>query len=182
MTDLMQELEDAGQEETQTVDLSAITALAEKQVSLEGEVDRLESLLKEKKAELNKIALDELPAAMQAAGMANFALLTGQKVSVKEEMTISVPKKRKDEILDKVREMGYGDLISNVVTVPVAKGQDEQVESLMQQATALGFDAMRSQDVNSASLKKVLNDRRKDGINDDLPFFGAFVITKATIK
>lgn len=112
MTDLMQELEDAGQEETQTVDLSAITALAEKQVSLEGEVDRLESLLKEKKAELNKIALDELPAAMQAAGMANFALLTGQKVSVKEEMTISVPKKRKDEILDKVREMGYGDLIT----------------------------------------------------------------------
>ena len=176
----LDQLEQAAQGQ---VDLAEVKALADEQVKLEGKLDAASKVVADLKKELNAVQLDKLPAAMIAAGISDFTMSdTGQKIILKEDMTISVPKKRKGEIIEKVRDMGHGDLISNVLTIPVDKGKDNMVGELMSKVEELGLSATRTEDVNSASLKKVLNDRRKSGENDDLSFFGAYVVTKTQVK
>jgi len=180
MTDIFADLQQAGEE--QKVDLGEITALADKQLQLEGDIDRLEQQLAAKKKELNVVMLDRLPAAMQSVGLKSLVLTSGKTVNLKEEMTISVPAKRKAEIIGKLRSMDLAYLVANSISINFDKGADDQADKTMKFATEQGLEAIRSETVNSASLKKLLNDRRKEGVNDDLSFFGAFVVTKTTIK
>lgn len=181
--DMLAELEADAQAEEQTTDLSEISALAEKQLRLEGEVDAIEQQLKDKKEELRKVEQDQLPAAMKAARLSSFTLESGQVVSVKEDLSISVPKKRKADIIRKVREdFGHPELISSVISVEVEKGKDNVAGEAMHQLAELGLEPSRAEDIKTPSLKKLLLDRRKEGKNDDLSYFGGFLVTKATVK
>lgn len=181
MSELLEELEADGKGES--VDLSEISALAEKQLELEGEVDALEQQLKDKKEELRKVAQDQLPAAMKAARMTTFTLDSGQVVSVKEELSLSVPKKRKLDIIKIIRDdFDHPELISNVITAEIDKGKDNVAGEAMHKLSELGLEPVRAEDVNSSSLKSLLLKRRKEGKNDDLNYFGGFLVTKATVK
>ena len=181
MSDILDDLEEAGAE-TGADKLDVVVALANTQIEREGEVDRLNAQLKIAKEKLNDIQLFKLPEAMRDAGIEDLTLESGKKVKLTEKMTISVPAYRKSEVIAKVREMGYPGIISNVVSIDIEKGKDNVAGELMAQAEEHGCQAVRTEKVNSATLKTLLAERMKDGHNDDLTFFGAFVATKTTVK
>lgn len=166
----------------EVVDLSEVTTLAHKQLELEGAVDRIESTLKEKKLELRKIQENDLPSAMKAAGMKTFSLENGLTVSYTEDLKISVPKARKKAVIQLMRDWGYDGNVSNQLVMDLGKGNDNAAKSLMESAVEMGVEATLTEDIPSGTVKKALNARRKEGKQDDLPFFGAFMFTKTTVK
>lgn len=162
--------------------LSRISELATMQVKLEGELDIAEQNVKEIKIRLEKIQGNLLPEAMAEAKMEEFKMITGQKVTVKDEIQCSVPKKRKGEIMKKLRELEQDHLIVNKITVDIEKGHDNLAGELMGHAEDLGLLATRGESVNTASLKKYLREQLDDGEDVDLPFFGAIQLRRTKIK
>lgn len=168
----------AGPNEAQLSNISRLVAL---QRTYEGDVDALEAKLKDAKAKLNKVRDTDLPEAMKAAKTKLFVTDDGKKVELKDEMTISIPKKRLSEILEKLREWDFADLIQNSLTCTLEKGQDNVAAQLQAAAEELGLTMERSETVNSGSVKKILSDKMKAGEDVDLGFFGAFNVTRAKI-
>lgn len=162
--------------------LQKIAKLAELQLEIEGEYDRKEKELAEIKKQLDKIAIEQLPDAMAEAGLQDFTLMSGQKISVTEDLTCSVPKSRKGEIIAKLREDGQEALIANNISIDLEKGQDNLAGDMMGKAEELGLLAKRSENVNTASLKKHLKEMLDEGEEVDLSFYGAFLVKRAKIK
>ena len=180
MSDL-DELAAEGQKVAST-DLKDVTALAHKQLELEGVVASHEARLKEAKAELDKIQLGQLPAALKAAGIPSFTLENGMTVSYAEDMKVSVPKARKDAVIKKMIEWGYQGNVSKTITIDLGKGGDNTSAAIIDHAKELGVEATQTEDIPTGTVKKALNARTKEGKNDDLAFFGAFSFTKSTVK
>ena len=180
MSDL-DELADAG-EQTAPTDLAAITALAYRQLEIEGEIDKLEAALKIKKKDLAKISESDLPAALKAARMTTFGLDNGMTVGYEEDLKISVPANKKATVIKLMKDWGYSGDVTNVLTVDLGKGNDNAAKALTAQAEEMGVKAVLTEDINSGTVKKALRKRIKDGIQDDLGQFGAFSFTKATVK
>lgn len=165
-----------------STDLAAISALALKQLALEGEIDKLEKALKAKKKDLSKIQEGELPAALKAARMTTFGLENGMTVGYEEDLKISIPAAKKAGVIAKMREWGHAAAVSNVLTIDLGKGNDNAAKSLMAAAEEIGVPAVLTEDVNSGTVKAELRRRREKGIQDDLGAFGAFEFVKATVK
>ena len=177
---ILEELEADG--EAAPTNLADVRALAQKQLQLEAEVAKAEQALKDAKAELRKIEQGELPAALKAAGMPSFTLENGMTVSYTEDMSVSVPKIRKDAIIEKMTEWGYGPNVSNTMTIDLGKGENNFQSVLEATAKEMGLEAVTAKDIPTGTVKKVLKKRRAEGKSDDLTFFGAYEITKATVK
>lgn len=189
--DLMQELEDAaGPSQDQLREIARLVAL---QIVREGEVDRLTAELKKAKEDLLDISDRKLPEALKNARTKKFVTDDGKTVEVKEDLKIELPKKRLPEIIEKLREWEYGELVANTLTCTIEKGKDNLAGEIMAKAEEIGLDMHRTESVNAGSVKKILRDRTKEaaeGKEDkdgnvieapDLNFFGAFSFTRAKI-
>lgn len=162
--------------------IAGISRLAAEYLTAEGEVDRLEKQLKAAKSRFDNIRDKLLPEAMDNAQTKGFTLHDGRKLTLGEEMTCSVPEKRKQEILKKLRDDGRGDLISNVLSVEIDKGKDNMAGDLEAQARELGFEPERKESVNTGTLKALLKKLVEDGEEVDLGFYGAHLVRRAKIK
>jgi hypothetical protein len=162
--------------------IAGISRLAQEYLKAEGDVDRLEKQLKAAKSRFDNIRDKLLPEAMDNAQTKGFTLNDGRKLSLGEEMSCSVPKERKGEIMAKLRDDGEGDLISNVLTVEIDKGKDNMAGVLEDEAKKLGFEPKRDESVNTGTLKARLKQRVEAGDEVDLPFYGAFLVRRAKIK
>ena len=180
MSDL-DELAEAG-EATASTNLADVAALARKQLDLEAIVAKREQALKDAKADLRKIQEGELPAALKAAGIPTFQLDNGMTVSYTEDLSVSVPKARKAAVISKMKEWGFEANVSNVLTVDLGKGNSNALNVLKTSAEEMGVTATHQEDIPTGTVKKALKERIKEGKNDDLAFFGAYSLTKATVK
>lgn len=164
-------------------ELTTIGALAEQQLELETKIDIAEAVLKEYKAELRKIAENVLPEAMLAANCRRFDLANGSVVSIKEDLSISVPKKNMDEIADWCRADGHQDIIKNSMTIDFGKGHDNVVADVKGYAEDKGLTTSTATSINSGTLKKLIREKMEGGTLDkELAFFGAFAWKKSVIK
>jgi len=162
--------------------LNKVAELATVQIKLEGELDRAEKKVKDIKVKLIKVSNEQLPEAMAEAKLAEFKLESGQTVSIKEELTCSVPAKRRAEIIAKLREDRFDELILNIVEIDFDKGQDNLAGDVLGHAEELGLLAKRTEKVHTASLKKYLREKLNKGEEVDLSFFGAFLLRHSKIK
>jgi hypothetical protein len=182
MNDISKMLEDDAGAEASTSDLSLITELVKTQVMLEGNLARLAAETKEITAQLNNVRDVQLPDTMKAVGLSQFVTDDGLKVDVKDELTCSVPAKRKAEIIQRLRDWGHDGIISNEFIIKVDKGDDNKVGVLVAQLEELGLEGARVENVNTTTLKALLNDRLGKGEDTDLSFFGAFKVRRAKIS
>jgi hypothetical protein len=182
MDDFLREIEKDGESCTDGDLLKQIAALAELQIKLEGELDRLEQQAKVVKLKLNAVSIDKLPELMAEAKLQNFTLHTGEKIEVAEELYCSVPVARRAEIYSKLREDGMGDLITNAIQVDLARGQDNLAGDLLGYAEERGLMAKREEKVNTASLKKYLREQIDEGSEVDLSFYGAHLSRRTKVK
>lgn len=163
-------------------ELMSISALAEQQLTLETEVDQIEDVLKVKKAELRRIQENVLPDAMMAANVRDFTLGNGAKITIKEDISISVPKKRMDEITGWLRDEGHEAMIKNEILVAFPPGTDNMVGEVRGKAEELGLTTLAITTVHSATLKAMIKRAREDGkLNKELEFFGAYAWRKTIL-
>lgn len=153
-----------------------------KQLDLEAELAKAEQAVKTAKENLRKVQELELPAALKAAGIPSFTLDNGMTVSYDEDLKVSLPKVRLDKIIAQMKAWGFEANVTNTLTIDLGKGNDNAVKALTAAAEEMGVKATLAEDIPTGTVKKVLNQRIKEGKSDDLTFFGAFPFTKATVK
>ena len=117
MNDIIAEMaSDAGSSED-TIDklkddqLDSISKLANEAASLERKIADTEQLLKDHKQSLHKITDEQLPEALETMGLQKFTLKDGAEIAVKPIYAASIPKDRKDEAFQWLRDHEFGDLV-----------------------------------------------------------------------
>ena len=138
-------------------ELSIVSGLAKKQLQLAADVANLEVDLKAKKEELRLTSEQELPDAMQSAGLTQITLNTGERISIEG-------------------------LIKNEVLLKFGREESIVVEETVSALQSRGLSPEVRQSVHPSTLKAFVKEQFTSG--NDIPTepFGIYIGTKATIK
>lgn len=162
--------------------LQDLTALTKKYLEQKARVEELEAQLKEAKAEFAKVEMEDLPNAMELAGVDEIKTDEGIKVAIKDDLTMSIPKAKKFDAYRWLRDHELGELIKNTITVALPKGTDKKADALEKTIQQHGFTPERDEAANTTSVKAALKKRIMAG--DDVPFdtFGIYKVRKAVVS
>jgi hypothetical protein len=162
--------------------IKQISDLAKKQIELLDAIEDSEERLEELKDLLKQVSEVDLPTAMFEAGVSSFTLENGMKVSTKEDVFASIPKGKEDEAFRWLTDNGFGGIIKHVVSASFAKEEDEIAQELISKARAMGLNPEDKRSVHASTLKAFVKEQLSQGNNIPLETFGAFQVTKATVK
>ena len=162
--------------------LDGVARLAQEAAILEKEIAEFEQFAKEKKQALHKITDEQLPEALEEMGLQKFTLTDGAEISVKPIYSASIPRDRKDEAFQWLRDHEFGDLVKNNVTVTFGRGEDTIAKDFVDLCGSQGFTPSQLEKVEPMTLKAWLRERVEAGDPVPLDLFGAFISQRATIK
>ena len=162
--------------------LQQISTLASKQLEIIYEIERAEEALKKLEENLRRVQEIDLPNAMAEAGMKSFTLNNGSKITIKDDVAVSIPKDQKYAAYQWLRDNGFGDVIKHNVVVEFGKEDDEAALRLMQYCEKQGKHAEDQQAVHSQTLKALVKEQLAKGVEIPLDLFGAYPYSKAVIK
>jgi|TARA_R100001463_G_scaffold86523_1_gene141381 hypothetical protein len=163
-------------------ELSIVSTLANKQLKLATEVAELEAGLKAKKEELRLTSEQELPDAMQAAGLTQIRLSTGENITIKEFYNAHISKANQEKAYEWLVSNGHEGLIKNEVLMKFGREESEVVEQTVSALQSRGLSPEVRQSVHPSTLKAFVKEQFTSG--NDIPTepFGIYIGTKATIK
>lgn len=167
-------------------ELSRISALAEELVRTDEEIAGMEESLKSMKQKRRQIAESDLPEAMDAAGMSEFKLASGRKVSLTINTYATISKKNEEPAFGWLRDHGYDDIIKRELRLLFGKGEDEKAfavyDSLQKRPDLSDNEIISKESVHPSTLKAFVRRALADGV--DIPFevFGIHQITEAKIN
>ena len=163
-------------------ELSIVSTLANKQLKLATNVAELEAELKAKKEELRLTSEQELPDAMQDAGLTQITLSTGEKISVNEFYNAHISKANQEKAYEWLVSNGHEGLIKNEVLMKFGRDESEVVEQTVSALQSRGLSPEVRQSVHPSTLKAFVKEQFTSG--NDIPTepFGIYIGTKATIK
>jgi hypothetical protein len=162
--------------------LTQIANLAKRQQECERAVLVKEDELKQAEAELRLVQEDLLPNAMAEAGMKAFTLDNGAKITIKDDVAVSVPADKKRDAYAWLRESGFGDLIKNTVAIDFGRGEDANAEALKEYCQENGMNYSDKEGVHAQTLKAFIKEQMARGVDVPLELFGAFPYSRAVIK
>tara|TARA_R100001509_G_scaffold62271_1_gene34382 strand:+ start:1341 stop:1916 length:576 start_codon:yes stop_codon:yes gene_type:complete len=163
-------------------ELSIVSALANKQLQLATEVAEIEANLKAKKEELRLTSEQELPDAMQAAGLTQIKLSTGENISITEFYNAHISKANQEKAYEWLTANGHEGLIKNEVLLKFGREESLVVDETVSALQARGLSPQVRQSVHPSTLKAFVKEQFTSG--NDIPTepFGIYIGTKATIK
>ena len=188
MSDLLSEMaSDAGStndnlDNLKDTQLDSISRLANEAANLEQKIQETEQRLKETKQALHKITDEQLPEALETMGLQKFTLTDGSEIAVKPIYSASIPKDRKEEAFQWLRDHEFGDLVKNNVTVTFGRGEDDTAKDFINLCSLKGFTPDQLEKVEPMTLKAWLRERVEAGDPVPRDLFGAFIAQRATIK
>lgn len=164
---------------------AGIAKLAARQVALAEEISILEARTKELKKDLQRVEEQDLPEAMDAIGMSEFALLDGTKISIKTFYNASITAERKEEAFTWLDENGHGGLIKTEVKTSFGRDQLEIARAF--QEFARGFNEAPvspelDQSVHWQTLRGFVKDQIEGGGSLPVDLLGIYIGRKAHLK
>jgi|TARA_R110000796_G_scaffold9012_4_gene31047 hypothetical protein len=163
-------------------ELSIVSNLANKQLKLATEVIALEEGLKAKKEELRLTSENELPDAMQSAGLTQITLTTGEKISIASFYNAHISKANQEKAYEWLTSNGHEGLIKNEVLLKFGREEIEVVDQTVSALQARGLSPEVRQSVHPSTLKAFIKEQLGAGIDIPSEPFGIYIGTKATIK
>ena len=188
MNDLLSEMASDGGDTPDKIDqlddgqLDGVSRLANEAAALEHKLAEQEQAMKETKAALHKITDEQLPEALEEMGIQKFTLTDGSEISVKPIYSASIPKDRREEAFQWLRDHEFGDLVKNNVTVTFGRGEDADAKEFMNLCGSQGYVPDQLEKVEPMTLKAWLRERVEAGDAVPLDLFGAFISQRATNK
>ena len=163
-------------------ELSIVSSLANKQLQLATEVAELEANLKAKKEELRLTSEQELPDAMQAAGLTQIKLNSGENISINEFYNAHISKANQEKAYEWLTANGHEGLIKNEVLLKFGREESLVVDETVSALQARGLSPQVRQSVHPSTLKAFVKEQFTSG--NDIPTepFGIYIGTKAIIK
>lgn len=162
--------------------LDAVSRLANEAAGLEQALAEAEAAVKETTAALRKITDEHLPEALEAMGLQKFTLTDGSEIAVKPIYAASIPRDRREEAFQWLRDHEFGDLVKNNVMVTFGRGEDDIARDFITLCGTQGFVPSQLEKVEPMTLKAWLRERVEAGDPVPLDLFGAFISQRATIK
>jgi hypothetical protein len=165
-------------------DLRRITELANTMVGVENEILDLEEKLKEAKDRFRKLAESDLPEAMEAAGMEEFKLRDGRRVTIATDYYAAISKDRSEEAYDWLRENGHGALIKRDVILTFGAGTDDKAFRAFRWLSRVykNDDVKSKEGVHSQTLRAWVRGQMEAGEDFPQELFGVFVRNVAKIN
>ena len=163
-------------------ELSIVSTLANKQLKLATEVAELEANLKAKKEELRLTSEQELPDAMQQAGLTQIKLSSGENISINEFYNAHISKANQEKAYGWLVANGHEGLIKNEVLLKFGREETGVVDETVSALQSRGLSPEVRQSVHPSTLKAFVKEQFTSG--NDIPTepFGIYIGTKATIK
>ena len=163
-------------------ELSIVSTLANKQLKLATQVSEIEADLKAKKEELRLTSEQELPDAMQSAGLTQITLSSGEKISINEFYNAHISKANQEKAYQWLIENGHEGLIKNEVLLKFGREESLVVEETVSALQSRGLSPEVRQSVHPSTLKAFVKEQFTSG--NDIPTepFSIYIGTKATIK
>ena len=163
-------------------ELSIVSTLANKQLKLATQVSEIEADLKAKKEELRLTSEQELPDAMQSAGLTQITLSTGEKISINEFYNAHISKANQEKAYEWLVSNGHEGLIKNEVLLKFGREESEVVDETVSALQSRGLSPEVRQSVHPSTLKAFVKEQFTSG--NDIPTepFGIYIGTKASIK
>ena len=163
-------------------ELSVVSGLANKQLELALQVSELEANLKAKKEELRLTSEQELPDAMQAAGLTQITLSTGEKISINEFYKAHISKANQEKAYEGLGSNGHEGLIKNEVLLKFGREETEVVNQTVSALQSRGLSPEVRQSIHPSTLRAFIKEQFTSG--NDIPTepFGIYIGTKAIIK
>lgn len=164
--------------------LAVLASLAEHLYLAEQEVELKTEELREAQRKLLYISGSQIPELMDEVGMSEFTTTSGIKIAVRDNLRVSPPAARRQEVYDWLEARGYGDLVKHNVTAGFGKEESAKAEELVGYLEGLGLPTKDERKVESQTLKKFVKEQLAEGNDIPLDLFGAheFRQTKITAK
>ena len=134
---------------------------------LESEIEKEEHLLKQKKAQADKISAEVIPEIMDQMKLKTLKLQDGSAIEVKEVYSATIPVAQKESAFSWLRDNDLGDLIKNEITVSFGRGEDDKATQYASLAEGQGYQPQQKLKVEPMTLKALYRERVESG--DDLP-------------
>lgn len=163
-------------------ELSLVSTLANKQLSLAQELANLEEAVKVKKEEFRLTSEQELPEAMQSAGLTEIVLSTGEKISVTEFYNAHISKANQELAYKWLVENGHEGLIKNEVSLKFGREEGQVVDETVMALKSRGLSPEVRQSVHPSTLKAFVKEQLTTGKDIPTEPFGIYIGSKAIIK
>jgi hypothetical protein len=164
--------------------LRNIAMWASEGLRLNAEIEQAEAHLKGLKSELSDIEERKLPAVLLAAGMLEFTMTDGSKITIKDVIQGGFPKdiERRERLCDWVSREGGKENIKDHFELHFTKGQYEEAVALrnLLQSHNLIFDEFEN--IHTGTLYAFLKEKIREGVMPPFEDFGLNYFKKADIK
>ena len=148
---------------------------------VEQEVEEAETLLKNLKAEKQKLSTQMIPDLMDEMGVERVDV-DGLTVTKKQIVAASIPVDKRELAFDWLRERGLDDIIKNDVVCTFGRGQDNLAKDAFWTLKDKGLEPSTKTHIHPMTLKAFVKDRVEQGQEIDLDLFGAFLTNAVEIK
>lgn len=161
-----------------------IASLAQRILGLEKRRADLEERLRQTNAELREVQEQLLPDAMYAAGVASYTLTTGERVTVREDLRASIPRKNKEQAAEWLAEHGHAALVKSDLVLHLEKGEEDIYQDAQDALARLGLGGRCSREIalHTGQVKAALKELLSRGEAVPLELFGAYPMRWAVIK
>lgn len=162
--------------------LTRLGKLAQRQLELEDELERLQQRAKELQEKHRVVSEVDLPALLDETGLSQVRLADGTRVVIREDLRVSTTGKNRDVINRWLEGRGLDDVIKDEVTAAFGKGDAAGAKSAMALLTELGAVAVdHKRYVNPQTFSALLRELRDGG--EDVPYeeLGVFVQRRAKL-
>lgn len=162
--------------------LREIVRLAKMQREAEAEVEKIENTLKLANARLARIREDDLPSAMAEAGMKEFKLEDGTKITIKDEVYCSISEANKAAAFSWLINEHADGIIKTAVVVSFGRGDRDKAAKLYDSLIKKKADAVMNETVHPQTLKAFALERITNKQPFPMELFGARPISRAIVK
>ena len=170
---------------TVSVHTSLTSDIAEKcneLLDIRQKMERCKAHLEDLKKDEKTLSENEIPSAMQQAGISMLKLSDGSTVEIKPFYSAKIPLSRKQEAFDWLRENGAGDLIKNVVSVNFGRTEDETAKKVFEKFQEDGYNVTQNEKVEPMTLKGFVREQVEKGQNVPTDLFSVYIANETTIK
>lgn len=180
--------------------LAELTTLCKQFRDAETEVEKIDEALKAAKANLRRIAEEDIPAFMSELGVKEMMLASGEKITIADEVYVSITKENEPKAYAWLEEHDHGSIIKTLLVLEFGKGELERAialaEELKEKETGEGESSLipvLSRNVHAQTLKAWMKEQLSkeaeqlaEGAAIEAPvpleLFGARPVSVAKIK
>lgn len=109
-------------------DLGEISALADRMLELELRISYHSSVIESLKDDYQHLEREDLPEAMKRCGMEKFTLANGVAITIKDDVSVSIPKANENKAFEWLEENGNGAMIKAVFAFQFDRTDEEKMK------------------------------------------------------